>query len=118
MRTRLQTRPNDPDLLCSIGMAEAGLGHKEEALRLAQRGYDLVPPGVDALASPACGSMLAQVLAWNGDREGALNLLAKLARIPFGPNSGDLRYSPYWDDLRSDPRFDQLLAAAAEPIQL
>ena len=118
MRARLGNRPNDPDLLCSIAVAEAGLGHKEEARRLAQRGFDLVPPGVDALVSPACGSMLAQVLAWNGDREGALNLLAKLARIPFGPNSGDLRYSPYWDDLRSDPRFDQLLAAAAEPIQL
>ncbi len=109
---RLQARPNDPELLSSLGLAEAALGNKEEGLNLAQRAFDLVPPGVDALVSPGCGVMLAQVKAWNGDRDGALQLLARLVKMPFGPNYGELRYSPAWDSLRSDPRFDQLVAEA------
>ncbi|MDQ2824496.1 MAG: hypothetical protein M3R29_03520 [Verrucomicrobiota bacterium] len=44
-----------------------------------------------------------------GDRNRALERLSEVAKIPAGPSVGDLRH-PVWDDLRSDPRFDQIVA--------
>ena len=62
--------------------------------------------------------MLAQVLTWNGEREAAFALLERLVKMPFGPNYGDLRDSPYWDTLRNDPRFEQLLVESLQPQPL
>jgi hypothetical protein len=35
-----------------------------------------------------------------------------IATIPAGPTYGDLLLNPYWDDLRGNPRFDKIVAAA------
>ena len=58
------------------------------------------------------------MLTWTGDHEGALKLLGDLVKTPFGPDYGMLKLSPMWDELRSDRRFDQLLAAAKLPFAL
>ena len=51
----------------------------------------------------------------------ALEQLEIVATIPgvgagnpagLGPTYGDLRFNPCWDDLRGDPRFDKIVAAA------
>ena len=65
-----------------------------------------------------CENRLAQVLAVTGDRDGAFDKLSKLVKLPFGLNYGDLKLNPMWDDLRDDPRFDKLIAEAAQPIPL
>ena len=36
----------------------------------------------------------------------------KLAQVPAGPTYGDLCFNPCWDALRSDKRFDKIIAAA------
>ena len=112
----LGRRPDDPTLLGDLALAEAGLGEKEEALRNARRATEILPPSVDALASPTCEMRLAQVLAMTGDRDGAFDKLVKLVKLPFGVNYGDLKLNPMWDDLRNDPRFDRLLAESALPL--
>ena len=112
----LGRRPDDPTLLGDLALAEAGLGEKEEALRNARRATEILPPSVDALASPMCEMRLAQVLAMTGDRDGAFDKLVKLVKLPFGVNYGDLKLNPMWDDLRNDPRFDRLLAESALPL--
>jgi hypothetical protein len=38
--------------------------------------------------------------------------------IPCPISYGQLRLHPWWDPLRDDPRFEQLVAAAAEPVRL
>jgi tetratricopeptide (TPR) repeat protein len=112
----LGPRPDDPKLLGELAIAEAGLGQNEEALHHARRAAELLPPSVDAVAGPGCENRLAQVLVMTGDRDGALDKLGKLVKMPFGLNHGDLKLNPMWDDLRNDPRFDRILAESASPL--
>jgi tetratricopeptide (TPR) repeat protein len=112
----LVPRPDDPNLLSQLSVAEAGLGQKEEALRHARQAAEILPPSVDAVLGPGCEMRLAQVLAMTGDRDGAFDQLGKLVKLPFGLNHGDLKLNPMWDDLRDDPRFDRILAESALPL--
>ena len=41
-----------------------------------------------------------------------LEQLEKVAMIPNGVTYGDLGLNPWWDELRGDPRFDKIVAAA------
>jgi tetratricopeptide (TPR) repeat protein len=112
----LGPRPDDPGLLGELAVAEAALGQNEEALRHARQAAEMLPPSVDAVAGPMCEIRLAQVLAMTGDRDGALEKLSKLVKLPFSLTHGDLKLNPVWDDLRDDPSFDHILAESALPI--
>ena len=114
----LETRPDDAGLLSALATTYAGLGRNEDALREGYRAVELRPIAQDAVGGPDAALSLAQVLAWTGNHEGALKLLGDLVKTPFGPDYGMLKLSPMWDELRSDPRFDQLLAAAKLPFAL
>ena len=58
----LGPRPNDPNLLGQLSIAEAGLGQNEDALRHARQAAEILPPSVDAVLGPSCEMRLAQVL--------------------------------------------------------
>jgi hypothetical protein len=109
-------RPDDPNLLGQLSLAEAGLGQKEDAVRHARQAADILPPSVDAVLGPACEMRFAQVLVMTGNRDAAFDKLGKLVKLPFGLNYGDLKLNPMWDDLRDDPRFDRVLAESALPL--
>src|SRR5436190_16064296 len=113
----LRPRPDDPNLLGQLAVAEAGLSQNEEALRHGRQAADILPATVDAVAGPMCEMRLAQVLAMTGDRDGAFDKLGKLVKLSFGLNHGDLKLNPTWDDLRDDPRFDRVLAESALPLE-
>jgi hypothetical protein len=63
-------------------------------------------------------SSFAQICAWTGERDLAIEQLEALAKIPGGPSYGELRLSPVWDPLRGDPRFEKIIAESAKPIKL
>jgi hypothetical protein len=42
-----------------------------------------------------------------------LEQLDIVSKIPCGPTYGELRLDPYWDSLRGDPRFEQIVASLA-----
>lgn len=99
-----------------LGMAEALLGHKEEALRCARKAVELVLESVDASYAPIFRIDLAFVQAWTGDKEGALTEFARLLRTPMasGRNSDTLnvhvmKHHPFFFPLQGDPRFVALL---------
>jgi hypothetical protein len=56
---------------------------------------------------------LAVVYAWTGQIDQAFKELATSAKTPHGIYYGQLKKSPWWDPLRKDPRFDELLAQLA-----
>lgn len=109
----LRDRPDDPDLISNLSLADAGLGRKEDALREARRALELCPLSRDAVDAPIYQTALAQVYAWNGESDAALSELEKVVRLPQGPNYGELRFNPAWDVIRGDPRFDKIMDAAA-----
>src|SRR5438094_2000413 len=65
----VQSQPNYAAALCVLGLIDAGLGRREEALREGQRAVDLVPVEKDALVGPTMIKYLAMIAAWIGDKD-------------------------------------------------
>ncbi len=102
---------DDPDALMSLAIADAALGHKEEAMAEARKAVAMRPVNQDAVAGPPLLVELAQVYLWVGEKELALQQLEALQNIPCGLNYGYLKKMPTWDALRWEPRFEKLLAS-------
>jgi TolB-like protein/predicted Zn-dependent protease len=106
-------KPKDEEYFRWAAMLDAGLGRKEDAIRQARRAVELMPIAKDSIAGPNLVTNLALVYAWTGERDRALEQLEIVARMPgAAPTYGDLRFNPCWDSLRSDKRFDKIIAAA------
>jgi TolB-like protein/cytochrome c-type biogenesis protein CcmH/NrfG/predicted Ser/Thr protein kinase len=109
-------KPKDAPYFADIAKLDAGLGRKEEAIREGRRAVELQPITKDSLNGPAWVANLALVCAWTGERDRALEQLEKVATLPGDWHDavtyGDLLLNPCWDDLRSDKRFDKIVAAA------
>jgi len=100
-----------PQGLCVLGMADAALGNKEDAIREGRRAVELLPPTKDAIVGAQLVQYLAFIYAWTGEKELALEQLAFAARIPGYLSYGELRLHPRWDPLRGDPGFDKVVAS-------
>ena len=110
----LQKQPDFPAALSLLGVIDAGLGRKEEALREGQRACELMPISKDAVDGANLATYLAQTYAWTGEKKLALNQLAAVARIPTWLVSyGFLKLQPQWDSLRGDPDFEKIVASLA-----
>src|SRR5207249_6053197 len=109
----VQAQPNYAPALCVLGLIDAGLGHKEEALREGRRAIELLPVEKDAINGPAMIKYLAMIAAWVGDKDFACEQLATAVRFPNSPSYGKLKLLPFWDPLRGDPRFEKIVASLA-----
>ena len=109
----VRARPDDASLTSSLGVIDAALGRKEDALREGRRAVELLPIAKDTLDGPPLVSNLAWIYAWTGERDLAIEQLAIVAKIPCGPTYGELRLDPKWDSLRGDPRFEKIVASLA-----
>jgi TolB-like protein/predicted Ser/Thr protein kinase len=109
----VRARPYKAPLLCGLALIDAGLGRKEEALREARRALELTPVAKDSLDGPIVLTYFAQICAWTGERDLAIAQLEIAAKLPAGPDYGDLRLNPMWDSLRGDPRFEKIVASLA-----
>jgi tetratricopeptide (TPR) repeat protein len=106
-------QPDYAEGLCVLGMADAALGHKDDAIREGRRAVELMPVSKDALRGPLLIQYMAVIYAWTGEKDLALEQLSVAARIPSHLSYGHLRLHPYWDSLRGDPRFDKIVASLA-----
>ncbi|HEV3391926.1 MAG TPA: adenylate/guanylate cyclase domain-containing protein [Chthoniobacterales bacterium] len=96
-----------------LGLIDAGLGRKEDAIREGRRACELLPVTKDAMDGPSYITNLATIYAWTGERDSALEQLAISAKIPAGVTYGELKLYPQWDSLRGDPRFEKIVASLA-----
>src|SRR6266513_2283463 len=96
-----------------LGLIDAGLGRKDDAIREGERAVALVPASKDAIDSADLILNLAVIYAWTGEKELALKQLAEEAQLPSSLNYGWLRLHPDWDPLRGDPRFEKIVASLA-----
>lgn len=104
--------------LRAIPLMNAALGNKKEAIETAKRAVELCPITEDSLEGPQMLQLLAVVYTWTGEKDLAFETLFTLVHTPFGyVDVGDLKLNPDWDNLRSDPRFNQLLTEAAKPLK-
>jgi len=106
-------QPDYTEALCVLGMADAALGNKEDAIREGHRAVELLPVSKDAIRGPLLIEYLAVIYAWTGEKDRALQQLDEAAKLPSFLSYGRLRLRPRWDPLRSDPRFEKIVASLA-----
>ncbi len=109
----VQAQPNYGPPLCVLGLIDAGLGRKEEALREGRRAVELLPVRKDAINGPLMIAYLAMIAAWVGEKDLACEQLAIAVRSPSTLSYGQLKLLPFWDPLRKDPRFEKIVASLA-----
>jgi len=114
----VQAQPNDSRALGGLGLIDAYLGRKEEALREGRRAVELLPMEKDALVGVDLAANLAMIAAWVGDKDLAFEQLASIIRRPSLVSYGELKLLPFWDPLRGDPRFEKILEEAKQPVAL
>ena len=98
---------------CSLGLIDAALGRKQEALSEGRRAAELLPVTKTAIEGAEVLYFYAVICAQVGERDLAIEQLRTLAKIPVGAHYGELRLDPFWDPLRGDPRFEQITASLA-----
>jgi len=109
----VQAEPNYGPAVCLLGLIDAGLGRKEEALREGRRAIELLPVQKDAINGPAMIKYYAMIAAWIGERDLACQQLADAMRYSNAPSFGQLKLLPFWDPLRGDPRFEKIVNSLA-----
>ncbi len=114
----VQAQPNYGPALCVLGLIDAGLGRKDDALREGQRAVELLPVEKDAMDGSAMIEYLAMIAAWVGNKDLACEQLAVVIRRPSGLSYGELKLLPLWDPLRGDARFEKLVEEAKQPVAL
>jgi serine/threonine protein kinase/Flp pilus assembly protein TadD len=119
--TKVRDLPEDALQRGELGILYAHLGRKEDAIRECRRAVDLVPPSKDPLAAAQLVSMLALVYARTGETDQAVTLIEHLLTTPGSVSISkplsissitvmDLRRRWEWDPLRTNPRFQKILA--------
>jgi TolB-like protein len=108
-----KTRPKN---LAVLGLIDAFLGRKQEAMAEGRRAMDLMPITRDAWDAPQIMFCYAAICTRCGEHDLALGQLQQLAKIPAGVHYGHLVLDPLWDPLRGDPRFDAIVASLKPQI--
>ena len=116
IRRRFETVPPDStassELHSSLGRVYAGLGEAASAVAEGEKGVALQPTSKDPFEGPGRETEMAAIYAVLGDADHAIPILRRLLQIPCGleVSPGFLRIEPVWDQIRNDPRFQELAA--------
>jgi TolB-like protein/thioredoxin-like negative regulator of GroEL len=111
LEQRLQERPDETATMTELAWVYLALQRNEDAVRIAHRAVDVLPPSKDVLAGGGLLVGLAEVNAHCGMAADAINILHQQLSAPTGgPVSIHLlKIDPMWDPIRNDPAFQQLL---------
>jgi serine/threonine-protein kinase len=118
METLVREQPDYPEALCILGMSDAALGQKEDALREGRRAVELLPVTKDAMTGGELLRNLAIIYAWVGEKDLAIKQLEELLPLYSPTSYGQLRLHPWWDPLHDDPRFEKIIEEAKKPVAL
>ncbi len=102
--------PDDPRYHSSLGLALAGLGRFEDAVREVERAIELLPLSQDAWYGIPYPWDLSAVYAMAGNVEGAVREIEHLLTIPSFVSQEWLERDFRWDDIRGEPAFRALVA--------
>ena len=101
--------PDDARYHRGLGIAYAGLGRKNDAIREGELAAKLAPISQDAFYNFPIAISLTRIYVMVGEYEDAIDPLEYLLSIPAELSIPSLRVDPTWDPLRDHPRFQALL---------
>jgi TolB-like protein/Flp pilus assembly protein TadD len=96
-----------------LGVIDANLGRKDEAVREGRQACEMLPLSADAWRGPSFILNLAMIYETIGDSNRATEQLRTAAEVENGAHYGELKLSPQWDALRADSRFEKIVASLA-----
>jgi tetratricopeptide (TPR) repeat protein len=106
----IRENPGEPSNHAYLGLAQAFLGRKADAIREGESAVAI--GGSDGFQGPGIRSTLSHIYQLVGEPVKAIEQLEILLRVPNYVSPGWLRASPSLEALRSQPRFQRLLAMA------
>ena len=112
----VQAQPNYGPALCVLGLIDAGLGRKEEALREGRRAVELLPVEKDAIDRSGHGQVSGDDRRMGWRQRSRLRTACHRHPPPELLSYGQLKLLPFWDPLRGDPRFEKLVEEAKQPV--
>ena len=95
-----------------LGVVYAALGDAASAVKEGKKGMAMQPSSEDLFEGPAREEQMAQIYALLGNADEAIPIIKRLVHIAsFNSISvGLMHIDPVWDPIRSDPRFQELVA--------
>jgi tetratricopeptide (TPR) repeat protein len=109
----VQAQPNYGPPLCVLGLIDAALGRKEDALREGRRAVELLPVEKDAINGVRMICYLAMIAAWADEKDLACQQLAIAVNPPAPITYGQLKRMPFWDPLHGEPCFEKIVSSLA-----
>jgi TolB-like protein/Tfp pilus assembly protein PilF len=106
-------QPNYAPGYSVLGLIDAALGRKEEALREGRHAVELLPITKDSIDGAELVKYLGVIYAWCDEKDLAIKQIGATLQIPSTLSYGNLRLHPYWDPLRGEPRFEKIVADLA-----
>jgi hypothetical protein len=99
-------------LRSGLAIAYAGLGRREDAITELNFVIASNPLKLDAIEGPRYQQHVALAYVLLGDRGRAIDVLERLLSVGAPVSSQSLRLEPFWDPLRSEPRFVRMVAGS------
>ena len=117
LKEKIKQNPQDSRLYTSLGIACAGLGEKETAIREGKHGYELLPISREAWRGTFRLFDLAKIYTMVGEPDLAIQALDELLSRPTDAVSiALLKIDPTWDPLRENAKFQELLKNYSKEI--
>ena len=100
-----------------LGRAYAGMGEADSAIAEGEKAMAIDPASTNPVDGPVWEEKMANIYALLGDADHAIPILKRLLRTTYAGaiTPALLRLDPVWDQIRNDPRFQEL-AAEGKPI--
>ncbi len=109
LESKIEEQPEDARFHSALGIAYAGLGRKEDAIREGKLAVELLPVSKDALRGAFRVEDLARVYVMVGEFDAAIDRLEFLLSRTGKMSIPLLRLDPAWNPLRNHPRFKKLV---------
>ena len=113
---KVQTQPDYGPAWCVLGVIDAALGRKDEALREGRRAVELLSVEKDPVNGMIMIEHLAIIAAWVGEKDLACEQLANAVNCQYSGHElsyGQLKLMPFWDPLRGEPCFEKIVDSLA-----
>jgi tetratricopeptide (TPR) repeat protein len=109
----IEAQPDYAPALCVLGLIDAALGRKDEAIAEGRRATEMLPVTKEPINGANVMKGLATIYALCGEKDLAIEQIRSTLQHPGDLSYGLLKLHPYWDSLRGDPRFERIVASRA-----
>jgi TolB-like protein/thioredoxin-like negative regulator of GroEL len=115
---KIKEAENDYRLYCSLGIASAGLGLKEEAIMAGEKAIEILGFEKDAYMGHFQEMAMVRILVMTGEYDEAMKRLENVISRHGYVTAEELRIDPFWDPVRNHEKFREIVSDPAYQVSL